>query len=167
MLISTGKEVRNPTLVAHLCEQGNPCNRLAQAGPASSGQTSKQGRAPTHRAAAAARGAQPHASPAASDGNSLHTQLLILATAVAIFCQSFRANLATTAPKWTTAYVHHASRAPAGYPTRSMIAAVSPCQDDSHWEVSSPTSTSKQGQPTLLMALSSLEACCIPLSKGL
>lgn len=46
-----------------------------------------------------------------------------------------------------------------------------PAQDNSRWkvpqEVSSPTSTSKQGQPRLLMALPSLGARYIPLSKSL
>lgn len=72
-------------------------------------QTSERGRAPTHSPAAyqdtgllcpgSARRAQPHASPTAGDGNSLHIHLLLLERAVLIFCQSFLANSVTTAPK--------------------------------------------------------------------
>lgn len=100
-------------------------------------QTSEGERAGAHSPAAhrdtgllppgSARGAQPHASPTAGDGNSLHTQLLFLGTAALIFHQSFLANPVTIAPERTTAYVHPASRAHAGHPTSWTIATVSLC----------------------------------------
>lgn len=139
-LISTGKEVRKPTLVsrhtfasrATLTTSSPKLAALPQ-----DRQTSVRGRAPAHSPAAhkdtgllppgIARGAQPHASPTAGDGNSLHAQLLFLGTAVLIFRQSFLANPVTTAPEQTTAYIHPASRVPAGHPTSCTIATVSPC----------------------------------------
>lgn len=60
---------------------------------------------------------------------------------------------------------------PLAAPRAAQLQWYHPAQGNSCWkvpqEVSTPTSTSRQGQPRLLMALSSLEAPYIPPSKSL
>lgn len=78
-----------------------------------------------------ARGVQPHESPTAGNGNSMHIQLLLLRTLLTVFLT----NPATTAPEHTAAHVHPASRAPPGNPTGCTLQPRHPAQHNSFWYV--------------------------------
>lgn len=170
MLIPTGKVIKKPTLFSHQTFMSRAVlttslPKLAVLHQAASEEEHLHTALllTRHRAAAtgSARRAQPHTSPTAGNGNSLCTQLLLLGT----FLSVLLTNPVTIAPEETeetAAHVHPASRAPAGNPTSGISQPCHPTQHNSFWnvpqEVSSLTSTSKQGHPTLLMASSSLEA---------
>jgi len=158
---STGEVVGKPTLVSDHTFVSRviliPSSGQSPAAPRDAGILLLPGRA---------RGTRPRASPTASNGNSLHPR-----TAVLTSHRSFLVNPATITPERTAAYVHPAGRGPVDTARAAHSLQYYPAQDHSHWkapqQVSSPTFTSRQGQPGLLLALSRLEACYTPSPKSL